>query len=92
MQSIKHHKPATVVRSEGRLFVTAAPEMAEGLRTYLRFHTINATALDPDGDQVLLRIDDNVSEDIVGPLVETWNQEVYGRQADSSPGQKGGRV
>ena len=44
MDTLKNQKPARLVKTDGRLHVTVAADMAEGLRIYLRFHTISGPA------------------------------------------------
>jgi hypothetical protein len=87
MDTLENQQPARLVKTDGRLYVTVPADLAEGLRTYLRFHTINATAPDPaEGGYVTLRIDDKVDEDVVQPLIDDWNRDVYGAPAGSGSG------
>jgi hypothetical protein len=87
MDALNNQKPAKLVKTDGRLNVTVAADMAEGLRTYLRFHTINAALTSPaEGEYVTLRIEDTVDEDVVQSLLDDWNREVYGPPAESGPG------
>ena len=89
MDTLKNQKPARLVKADGRLYVTVASDMAEGLRTYLQSHTINTTPPDSaEGDYVKFRVDDQVDEDVVQPLIDDWNREVYGAPAGSGPGQE----
>jgi hypothetical protein len=87
MDTLDNQKPARLVKTDGRLHVTVPTDLAEGLRIYLRFHTINTTAPDPaEGGYVALRIDDKVDEDVVQPLLDDWNRDVYGAPAGGGPG------